>query len=96
MTEENRNDDNSTDEVETSTDGNGPQTAEHMDELTDVAVGDDAISRFPEEVQAALADGKVDANEAWAIDRAVDVAIEKLCALRSELKEMAEPRLAKA
>jgi hypothetical protein len=54
MTEENRNDDNSTDEVETSTDGNGPQTAEHMDELTDVAVGDDAISRFPEEVQAAL------------------------------------------
>ena len=55
-----------------------------------------AVGNVAQEVQAALADGKVDANEAWAIDRAVDVAIEKLCALRSELKEMAEPRLAKA
>ena len=54
MTEENRNDDNSPGEVETSDDSNGPETTEHMDELPDVAVGDDAISRFPEEVQAAL------------------------------------------
>ncbi|MFC7091906.1 phage regulatory CII family protein [Halomonas salifodinae] len=54
-----------------------------------------AVGNVAQEVQAALADGKVDANEAWAIDRAVDVAIEKLCALRSELKEMAEPKVVK-
>ena len=55
-----------------------------------------ATGRVAQEVQSALADGRVDAQEAWAIDRAVDEAIKELCALRSELKEMAEPKLAKA
>lgn len=54
-----------------------------------------AVGQVAQEIQAALADGQVGAQEAWAIDRSVDVAIEKLCALRSTLKGMAEPKLAK-
>lgn len=63
------------------------------DRLVDQQV---AVGQVAQEIQAALADGQVGAQEAWAIDRSVDVAIEKLCALRSTLKGMAAPKLAKS